>query len=272
MSSPSDLPDPFDPSVPNVARIYDFLLGGKDHYHSDREAAERILDIEPGAAVAARENRGFLRRVVEFLAGEAGVRQFLDIGSGLPAAGNVHQVAQAAAPESRVVYVDSDPVVLANARALLVSGPRGACDYVGSDLRDTGTVVAGAARTLDFTRPVAVLLLSIMHFIPDRDDPWGIARRLMDAVPPGSYLAVSHAAAEHISAAAIDEMDAVYAGTASGGVTPRPLPDIVKFLSGLELVDPGVTDITAWRPDAGETGGGSRPVLFYGCVGRKPGA
>src|SRR5262245_49226429 len=190
---------PFDPSVPNVARIYDCLLGGKDNYAVDREAAGKILEIEPRAAAAARQNRDFLRRAVRFLAGEAGIRQFLDIGSGLPTADNVHQVAQALAPASRVVYADHDPVVLSHARALLTSSPEGACDYIDADLRDTPALITQAARTLDFTRPVAVLLIAVLHFIPDAGDPAGIVRRLMAATPPGSYLVISHATPEHLS-------------------------------------------------------------------------
>jgi S-adenosyl methyltransferase len=260
----------FDASVPNVARIYNTLLGGKDNFQPDREAAEKILQIEPRAAAVARQNREFLRRVVRFLAGEAGIRQFLDIGSGLPTASNVHEVAQEIAPESRVVYVDNDSQVLVHARALLTSAPQGRTAYVGADLRDTDTIIEKAAGTLNLAEPVAVLLIAIMHFIPDADDPWAIARRLMDALPPGSYLAISHAAPEHLRDGSTEKLSEVYAKTASGGVIPRPLPEIQRFFDGLELAEPGVTGISAWRPAVRGTRGCPDEPLFYGGAGRKP--
>src|SRR5882672_3941394 len=164
---------PFDTSVPNMSRMYNYLLGGKDNFAADRAAAAKILDIEPGAAAAARQNRDFLRRAVRFLAGDAGIGQFLDIGAGLPAAGSVHEVAQSLAPASRVVYADNDPVVLSHARALLVSSPQGRCAYADCDLRNTGGLITQAARTLDFAEPIAVLLIAVLHFIPDADDPQG---------------------------------------------------------------------------------------------------
>jgi S-adenosyl methyltransferase len=186
-------PPGFDTSVAHQARIYDYLLGGKDNYAADRAASEAVLSIYPEMAFNARANRAFLGRVVRYLAGEAGIRQFLDIGTGIPTAGNTHQVAQAIAPESRVVYVDYDPVVLAHARALLTSTQAGATDYIDADLRDTGTILRQAQQLLDFTRPAAVTLVAILHAIPDADDPHAIVARIMDAVPPGSYLALSHA-------------------------------------------------------------------------------
>jgi hypothetical protein len=252
----------FDPSVPSVARIYDYLLGGKDNYASDREAAARILEIEPEAASAARQNRAFLGRAVRYLTEEAGIRQFLDIGTGIPTAGNTHQVAQASAPESRVVYVDNDKIVLAHARALLDSTPEGKCDYIDSDLCDTGTIITQAAETLDFSQPVAVLFIAILHFVPDQGDPWGVA------VPSGSYLGVSHATPESFTDPASKELlDKVYAETSSGGVTPRPKAEIERFFSGLEMAAPGLVNISAWRPQPGEP---ATRTLFYGGVGRKP--
>jgi trans-aconitate methyltransferase len=265
----------FHRSVPSVARIYNALLGGKDNYESDRVAAARILEIEPGAAVAARQNRAFLRRVVQSLTDEMSVRQFLDIGSGLPTADNVHDVAQSIALESRIAYVDNDRVVISHARALLVSSLEGECCYVDSDLRDTESIITQAAESLDFNRPVAVLLFAILHFVPDKDDPWEIVRRLMAAVPPGSYLAVSHATPEHFTDSANKEMlSKVYAETASGGVTPRPRPQVERFFDGLEMIDPGVVDISAWRPAARPAvpaaDDHSSRTLFYGGVARKP--
>jgi hypothetical protein len=261
----------FDTSVPNVARMYNALLGGKDNFHADRVAINKILKIEPGSAVVARQNRDFLRRAVRFLTSEIGIRQFLDIGSGLPTADNVHEVAQSLAPESRIVYVDNDPVVLTHARALLVSGPEGKCAYVDSDFHDTGSIIRNAAETLDFSEPIAILLIAILHFIPDEDDPWEVVRRLMAAVPSGSHLVVSHATPEHFTDAANkDRLNEVYAETASGGVTPRPFPEIRNFFNELELIDPGVVEISAWRPVALGTGKHSSRTLFYGGVARKP--
>ncbi len=257
----------FDASAPNVARIYDYLLGGKDNYESDRQAAARILGIEPDSAGVARQNRAFLGRVVRFLAGEKGIRQFLDIGSGLPTASNVHEVAQSVAPESRVVYVDNDATVIAHARALLVGTPEGQCGYVQSDLRDTGSIITQAAEILDFSEPVAILLFAILHFVPDQDDPWGITGRLTAAVPPGSYLALSHATLESFTDATREELlSKIYAETASGGVTPRPKAEIERFFSGLEMADP-VASISAWRPARGAP---STRTLFYGGVAGKP--
>jgi hypothetical protein len=258
----------FDTSVPNVARIYDALLGGKNNYASDRQAADRILAIEPDSADTARQNRAFLGRVTRFLAEEKGVRQFLDIGSGLPTGSNVHEVAQSYAPQSRVVYVDNDVTVLTHARALLVSSPEGKCGYVQSDLRDTGRIIMEAAEILDFNEPVAILLLGILHFIPDQDDPWRIVRTFTES--PGSYLAVSHATPESFTETASRELlDEVYAETASGGVTPRPKAEIERFFGGLELIDPGVASISAWRPAPGDPATRTR-TLFYGGVAQKP--
>src|ERR1700743_3282881 len=174
------------------ARIYDYLLGGKDNYAADRAAVDAVLKVAPEMGFAARANRAFLGRAVRYLAAEAGSRQFLDIGTGSPTAGNTHQVAQAVAPESRVVYVDYDPIVLAHARALLTSHEAGATEYIDADVRDTGTILSQAARLLDFGQPVAVTMLMLLHVIPDSDDPQAIVARVMEAMPSGSYLAVSH--------------------------------------------------------------------------------
>src|SRR5262245_54893142 len=181
-----------DTSIAHHARIYDYVLGGKDNYAADREAVEALLKIWPEMAFGMRANRAFLGRAVRYLAGEAGMRQFFDIGTGIPTAENTHQVAQAIAPVSRVVYVDYDPIVLSHARALLVSNSEGATDYIDSDLRDTDTTLAEARQLLDCTKPVAVTLIGILQAIPDTDDPHAIVATLMDAVPAGSYLAISH--------------------------------------------------------------------------------
>src|ERR1700722_8244684 len=185
---------PFDIGVAHQARMYDYVLGGKDNYAADREAVEAGLKAWPDMAFSMRANRAFLGRAVRYLAGQAGIRQFLDIGTGIPTSGNTHEVAQAIAPETRVVYVDYDPIVLAHARALLNSNETGATEYIDADLRDPGKILAQAARLLDFSQPVAVTLLSILHAIPDADDPWAIVATVMDAVPTGSYLAISPSA------------------------------------------------------------------------------
>jgi hypothetical protein len=258
---------PFDITVPSVARMYDVLLDGKDNFESDRAAVAKIVELEPEAPLVARRNRDYLRRAVRFLAGEVGIRQFLDVGSGLPSAGNVHEVAQGVAPAARVVYVDNDPVVLTHARALLTSSPEGACDYIDSDFRDTQAILAQASKTLDFRQPVAVMLLAILHFVGDADDPWTTVARLMAATAPGSYLVVSHALSEDLTGNQLEGLNAVYAKTKSGGVTQRSLPSIARFFEGLELAEPGLVEITSWRPEQA-----SEPprALFYGGAGKKP--
>lgn len=255
------------PRVPNVARVYDFLLGGKDNFAADRAAAEKILAAEPQAAVTARENRAFLGRAVRYLAEAHGIRQFLDLGSGLPAVGNVHEIAQQCAPESRVVYVDYDPVVLSHVRALPVTR-RGGIGYAGCDLRDAGAVLAAAAETLDFGQPVAVLLSAILHFLPDEADPHGLVREYMDAVPAGSWLVVSHATGDAAGDGLADEMNEVYSQTVPGGVYLRSREEVERFFEGLELDHPGVTGIAEWHREREQPGG---RVLFYGGAGRKPG-
>ena len=243
---PDDHPA-FDTSVAHQARVYDYLLGGKDNYAADRAAGEAMIAAYPGTAYTARANRAFLGRVVRFLAGEAGIRQFLDIGTGIPAAGSTHEVAQEVAPDSRVVYVDYDPVVLAHARALLTVSPPGASDFIDADLRDTGTVLAKAARTLDFSRPVAVLLLAILHAIGDDEDPYPIVTQLMDAVPAGSYLAISHIAVdiqpEQVGAAGDRLNQASYQQ-----YTLRNRAQVARFFDGLEVAEPGLVQVQQWRP------------------------
>src|ERR1700685_2190916 len=176
------MPD-FDTSVPHIARVYDYWLGGKDNFAADRELGERTLQAYPNLVFSVRANRAFLARVVRFLAAEAGIRQFLDIGTGIPTANNTHEVAQRAAPDSRIVYVDNDPIVLSHAKALLTSTPEGACAYIDADFRNTEQIVREASGTLDFSQPVAVGLIMILQFIPSEDDPWKITRTLLDAVP-----------------------------------------------------------------------------------------
>jgi hypothetical protein len=259
---------PFDTSVAHQARVYDYLLGGKDNYAADRAATEAWLKIDPGMAFAARANRAFLGRVVRYLAGEAGIRQFLDIGTGIPTAGNTHQVAQAIAPESRVVYVDYDPVVLAHARALLTSGGAGATDYVDADLRDTGTILTQAAQLLDFTKPVAVTLLAILHAIPDADDPHALVATVMSALPPGSYLAVSHVGSDLIPQETQQEMTGVANRFSQQQYTPRDREQVLRFFDGMDMIEPGLVRVEQWRPEPGGPVGEHRSFVWSG-MGRK---
>jgi len=258
---------PFDTSVANQARIYDYLLGGKDNYPADRAAVDAVLKVAPELGFTARANRAFLGRVVRYLSAEAGIRQFLDIGTGIPTAGNTHQVAQAIAPESRVVYVDYDPVVLAHARALLTSHEAGATEYIDADLRDTDTILAQAARLLDFAKPVAVTLLMILHVIPDSDDPHAIVAKVMDALPPGSYLAVSHLGSELLDGKAKQGFDDIVSRRAQQQYISRNREQMARFFAGMDLVESGLVRVEEWRPDpgAGETG---RSALWC-ALGRK---
>jgi S-adenosyl methyltransferase len=262
---PQVMPSPlFDTSVPHIARVYNYWLGGKDHFAADRELAERFIKADPEVIAGVRANRAFLGRAVHFLAARARVRQFLDIGTGIPTANNTHEVAQRAAPDSRVVYVDNDPIVLAHARALLTSEPDGATDYIDADLRNTGTILAQAARTLDLARPVAVMLVGILQCIPDEDEPRAIVAALMDGVPPGSYLAISHPAADvHAEARA---GAAVLSEGLASPVTFRSRAAIAGFFGGLELVEPGLVSTSQWRSGASAD---ARPLANWAGVARK---
>jgi hypothetical protein len=257
----------FDTSVAHQARVYDYLLGGKDNYAADREAAEAWLKVNPETAFTVRANRAFLGRAVRYLAAEAGIRQFLDIGTGIPAAGNTHQVAQVIAPESRVVYVDYDPIVLAHARALLTSGEAGATEYIDADLRDTGTILAEAARLLDFTQPVAVTLVAILHAIPDSDDPHAIVARLMGAVPPGSYLALSHMGSDLIAPETLQEMRKIASSRSQQQYTHRTSEQVARFFEGTNLVEPGLVRVEEWRPEPGS--GDTSQSFIWAAMGRK---
>jgi hypothetical protein len=244
-------PPPFDTSVAHQARIYDYLLGGKDNYAADRAAAEELASIWPDMAFTTRANRAFLGRAVRYLTADAGIRQFLDIGTGIPTAGNTHQVAQAIAPETRAVYVDYDPVVLAHARALLISSEAGATDYIDADLRDTGTILAQAAELLDFTQPVAVTLLAILNAIPDSDNPYAIVARLMDAVPSGSYLAISHGGSDLLGQERLDGVTDIATRRMQQKVIYRSREQVARFFEGTDLVAPGLVRIEEWRPEPG---------------------
>ena len=244
-------PPGLDSQRAHSARIYNYWLGGKDNYAADREAAEQAIAANPGIVTDVRANRAFLARAVRYLAAECGIRQFLDIGTGLPTASNTHQVAQAADPASRVVYVDNDPVVLVHARALLTSTPEGETAYLEADLRDTSAILQAAAQTLDFGQPIALMLLIILHLIPDADDPYGIVSTLVQALPVGSYLVLAHPASD-IRAAKMAEMTRRVNERMSGPkATMRDRAVITRFFDGLQLLEPGVVQPQHWRPDPG---------------------
>jgi S-adenosyl methyltransferase len=257
-----------DTSVPHIARVYDYWLGGKDNFAADRLVAEQVIATLPEIRLSVRAQRAFLGRVVHYLAAEAGIRQFLDVGTGLPSANNTHEVAQRVAPQSRVVYVDNDPIVLLHARALLTSRPEGATAYVDADLRDTGTILARAAGLLDFGRPVAVMLLGVLHCIPDEDDPAALVARLMAAVPPGSYLAISHPASDVATEQMATSMR-TYNDQAAVSLTARSHAEVSRFFAGLDLVEPGVVQVHRWRAGTGDPGA-ARDLPNYGALARKP--
>ena len=257
----------FDISVAHVARVYNYWLGGEDYFPADKAAAEQAMAAYPDIALSARANRAFLRRAVHYLARAAGIRQFLDIGTGIPSANNTHEVAQAVAPDSRVVYVDKDPVVLEHARLLLTSRPGGVTDYIDADLRQTGQILEGAGRTLDFSQPVAIMLMAMLQHISDEDDPYGVVRQLVDAVPAGSFLALSHPATD-IEAAKMAEMASRLNQMMAEKVTFRAQAEVAAFFDGLELVDPGMVNVPHWRPDTDEEA--NSPAALWGGVARKP--
>lgn len=257
----------FDTSVPHPARVYNAILGGKDNFAADRAAAEATIRAFPGNAMAARANRAFLARAVHYLAAEAGIRQFLDIGTGLPTANNTHEVAQATAPECRVVYVDNDPIVLLHAHALLTSAEPGATSYIEADLRDPAKILEHAARFLDFTQPVAVMLVAILHLISDDDNPGQIVNTLMDAVPAGSYLVVSHLAND-LYPEQMAELARGFNEQAATKVILRDHAEISRFFDGLELMDPGIAKISEWRPRSDLEA--AAPAILWAGVARKP--
>ncbi|MBV2366616.1 SAM-dependent methyltransferase [Streptomonospora nanhaiensis] len=265
--APGTPPREIDSSVAHPARIWDYWLGGQDNFAADRETGDQILAAFPDMVANARADRAFLGRAVRYLAGEAGMRQFLDIGTGIPAAGNTHEIAQEVAPGSRVVYVDNDPVVLAHARALLVGDGSVMTDYVDADLRRPEAVLEAAARTLDFDRPVAVLLLGILEFIPDDNQARTIVKRLVDAVPSGSHLAIAHSTTE-VNRTAMEEAARLWNDGGSTPLTLRDAAGLERFLAGLDLVEPGVVSCALWRPDPADEE--VRPVAQFCAVGRKP--
>jgi len=261
------VPVEIDVTVAHPARVYDYWLGGKDNYAPDREAAEAVIAANPGIVPGVRSNRAFLIRAVRHLVGVAGVRQILDIGTGLPSANNVHEVAQATAPGTRVVYVDNDPIVLVHAHALLTGEP-GTVAYIDADLRHPKTILRRAGETLDLDRPVAVMLLMTLPFVPDTDDPYGIVRDLMDAVPSGSYLVISHPARDDDVGVA-NQATARYNEKVATPMTRRTFTQIGRFFAGLELLDPGLVPLKDWHPDASDPLVGDVSPAFCGMA-RKP--
>ena len=257
-----------DTTVSHSARIWNYWLGGKDNYAVDRLAGDKVAEMLPIIVVQARADRAFLGRAIRYLAGEEGIRQFLDIGTGLPTADNTHEVAQRVAPESRIVYADNDPLVLVHARALLTSTPEGSCDYVEGDLREPDKILAQAARTLDYTQPVALMLLGILHHISDTDQAYSIVRRLMAALAPGSFLAINHSTSA-VHGAAMEEAVAHWNQVGTPPMTLRSPQQIARFFDGLDLLEPGIVSCSRWRPPPSEVGGQPAEVDEFCGVARK---
>jgi hypothetical protein len=262
------LPVVIDTTRPHQARVYDYWLGGKDNFAVDREAAERALAAYPGLRRGVRAQRAFLANAVDYLTRTAGVRQFLDIGTGIPTASNTHEVAHAVDPDARIVYVDNDPMVLTHARALLTDSRPDMTSYLDADLRDTGKILTEAAALLNFRKPVGVLLIGILQLIPDEDNPRAIVTRLMDAVPPGSWLAVFHPASD-ILTDQISEVARQVSVNATATTTLRTKAEITHFFDGLEFLEPGLVQVHRWRPGLPAPDMGDE-VPGYAGLARKP--
>ena len=254
-------------SVAHVARVYDYFLGGKDYFAVDREAAEQAMRINPDIVSTARANRAFLVRATSFLAREAGIRQFLDVGTGMPTNNNIHEVAQSIAPDARIVYVDHDPIVGSHARALLTSAPEGATDYIEADLREPEKILAEAAHTLDFSRPVAIMLIAVLHLIVDADDPYDLVRELVDAAVPGSYVVISHVASD-IDTGAMISMTNRLNELMEQQAVPRTHQEVADFFAGLDLLEPGLVRVPEWRPASASAA--AVRAQMWGAIGRKP--
>ena len=255
-----------DTSVAHIARVYDYWLGGKDNFTVDREVGEKVLEIHPETVLSVQANRKFLARSVRYLAATEGVRQFLDVGTGLPSANNTHEVAQAVIPQARVVYVDNDPIVLAHARALLTSSPEGATGYLDADIKDTDEILAGAARLLDFRQPVGIMLVAVLHMLRDAERPQAIVDRLMSAVPAGSFLVISHLASD-VEQETMAEMGRRLNESMTQQFTMRTRAQVTAFFGGLTLLDPGVVRTHEWRPDSAADA--KTPGVLWAGVARK---
>ena len=254
-------------SQPHTARIWNYWLGGKDNYEGDRAAGDQIRQLHPGIGEYARADRLFLGRAVRHLVEEAGIRQFLDVGTGLPTADNTHEVAQRIAPESRIVYVDNDPLVLAHARALLTSTPEGRTDYLDEDLRNVDAILEHASKTLDFSEPVALILLGVVIFIGEDDEAYGLVRTLMDRLPAGSHLVLSHTVT-HPSMPDVDEAVKFWNEHGTPKLTQRTPADVTRFFDGFQLLEPGVVSCSRWRPEH-DNGAEPEEVAMFGGVARK---
>ena len=254
-----------DTTVAHQSRIYDYWLGGKNNFAADREAAEQAIAAYPPIVRGVRAQRAFLARAVRYLASLEGILQFLDVGTGLPTANNTHEVAQETAPAARVVYVDNDPMVLTHARALLTSTPEGATSYLDADLREPDKILAMAADLLDFSRPVAVLLIGILQLIPDADDPHAIVARLVGAIPRGSWLAVYHPASDIDQLRVGEAVRRVNARTA-GTTTLRNYDQVSRFFNGLQLMEPGLVQVQQWRPGVAAPDHGEQIAAYAGLA------
>jgi len=261
-----------DTSVMHPARRYNYWLGGKDNFQADRESGDAIAAVFPQVRTAALENRRFLRRAVTYLVEEVGLRQFLDIGTGIPTADNTHEVAQRVAPDSRIVYVDNDPIVLCHARALLTSTTAGATAYIDADLRQPEKILnhEQLLKTLDLSQPVGLMLIAVMHFVMDHEDPYGIVNRLVEALPAGSYVAITNGTSDYLSEEDRKKVAAATSGQ-HGAIRVRSRAEFARFFDGLELVDPGIVSVAEWRAeDEPEPRPTAAEAALYGAVARKP--
>jgi len=257
-------PSNLDTTVAHTARVWNYWLGGKDNFAPDREVGDAVAQMFPLIRTTARADRAFLGRVVRYLVGEAGIRQILDVGTGLPTANNTHEVAQGVAPETRIVYVDNDPLVLVHARALLTSTPQGATDYIEADLHEPGKILQEAARTLDFDQPIALTMLGVLHFVLDYDEARAIVRELMEALPAGSYLVIAHGC-DDFNTEVIAEAITFWNANAKPPIRYRTEAEIVGLFDGYELLEPGVVPCSHWHPDDPD----AEPVNQYAGVARK---
>ncbi|MFC4536753.1 SAM-dependent methyltransferase [Sphaerisporangium dianthi] len=259
-------------SVAHPARIYDYLLGGKDNYAADREAAEHLVKLSPGTREGVRAHRAFLSRAVRYLAAEAGISQFLDIGTGIPTQGNTHEVAQKADPKARVVYVDNDPIVLIHGRALLTGSPTGMTTVIEADLREPEAILSDPAvqEVIDFSRPLAIVLVGVMHFITDGEDPYGVVERFKAAAPSGSHLLLSHITLDFAPQVRQDDFTKPY-DKSTAPMVPRPFAQVERFFDGWQMVDPGLVEVVRWRPDhLQDQIPGDGHAWAYGGVAVKP--
>jgi hypothetical protein len=254
--------------IAHSARVYNYLLGGKDNYAADREAGDQMIAALPNVVSGSRANRAFLARAVQFLVTDCGIRQFLDIGTGIPSANNTHEVAQAIAPETRIVYVDNDPVVLSHARALLTSSPHGAVAYLDADVREPGEILRASAGTLDFSEPIALMMLMVLHMIPDDAQPHRIVSRLLDALPSGSYLVLSHPPSDLLPEGVAEAQRRLNERLGpQASMTARSRAEVAQFFDGLEIVEPGLVQVHQWRPDIEVSA--KAPASIWCAVGRK---